>query len=84
MGKGNKDEVFVSLVASFKFKCKNKELKRQHTMCTCGLCSALCVSVESVKSEGAHVAFTTSGVYALVPLNNFAWSQNCLSTETKP
>ncbi len=30
VGKGIKDEVFVSLVASFKFICKNKELKRQH------------------------------------------------------
>lgn len=83
MGKGNKDEVFVSLVASFKFICKNKELKRQHTMCTCCLCSALCVSVESVKMK-VLVAFTTLGVYALVPLNSFAWIQNCSSTETKP
>lgn len=83
MGKGNKDEVFVSLVASFKFICKTKELKRQHTMCTCCLCSALCVSVESVKMK-VLVAFTTLGVYALVPLNSFAWIQNCSSTETKP
>lgn len=47
------------------------------TMCTYGLCSVLRISVESVNSEAAHLVFTTSGVHALVPLNSFAWIQNC-------
>lgn len=45
MGKGKKDEVFISLVASFKFICKNKELKWQPcARMACAVCCALVFS----------------------------------------